>query len=336
MLDVGLVRKAINRALKDLQQKPGVRMYLVTKTGDDDNPYKLYKLEPTGEVPNHLRNALANELTQVSNIEEDKKFKAFLDPHRNPSDILFAKTESVPDFKIILDQIDQHPSLQPPPNINKMGKMWGYAVEVDNAGGSVIYFRKFTNSKLIGRADGKGKWLGKLSTEGRLTDLDGNILTFDQNVDCVYFKSLDSVMVTPPHYVFEGMFDFRDYYETETVKVMERLVEKAILQIADSGIVSKAIEKRRLIRKVAELAADGFFDRLVAGQITTYFFEATKAQIGAKLTYVIKEDKISIPDVDALSAFVDVCDEKYVKSMAGYKKGMDPRIFMTEYKEPLA
>jgi uncharacterized protein YijF (DUF1287 family) len=84
--------------------------------------------------------------------------------------------------------------------------------------------------------------------------------------------------------------------------------------------------KIRLIRKISELSLDGFFKRMEMGDVTMYFFETTKQQIGAKIMYDVTGDKIRIPNGDALAAFIDVCAEKYVRSMAGYRKGLNPRI----------
>jgi Domain of unknown function (DUF4868) len=215
-----------------------------------------------------------------------------------------------------------------------MARMWGYAVEIYNASGRVICFRKFTESKLIGKTDDKGKWLGKIS-EGLVIEMKEEVLTFDQHIDGVFFKTLDSILVAPPHYIFEEMFSLRTFYENEYKKVIDHLRKKSLLEFDEEGIISESQCKIRLIRKISELSLDGFFKRMEKGDITMYFFETTKQQIGTKIMYEVAGNKIRIPNGDALAAFVDVCAEKYVRSMAGYRKGMDPRIFMAEYKEPL-
>lgn len=336
MVDAAEVEEAISRTLTGLEQDPSIRMYLVAESKDIENPYVLYKVEPRGKVPELLKETLKRKSNDILARETDGKvkFKDFLQIHRNPGDVLIASASIVKDFQKMLDIINQKPNLPPPPNIKELTKIWGWAVEFDISDSRAIYFRKHTQTKLIGQADGNGRWPAELSN-GELTDIDGNILTFDDHIDCVYFESLDSVMVIPPFSRFEEMFEFTDLFERETKKALKRLTSKNILILADVRLIDEAAKKKRMSRKITELTANKIIDQLEDGIITSYFFKATKEQVGEVITYTLNNNKIHIDDIKALGSFVDVCSHKYLKSMAGYREGADPLKFMADYKEPL-
>ncbi len=332
MTDPVEVEDAISQSVTNLGLEQNVGMYLVTETKDNDNPFSLYRVEPRHNVPQILRDTLRGKLQSISKIiaNKDAKIKDFLDIHRNPGDILVVKAEIVKEFQNILGIVNQRPTLMPPPNLKELGKIWGWTVEFDIDDARLIYFRKHTDIKVIGRADSKGKWPAELSN-GKLTDLEGNILTFDDQIDGIYLENLDSIIVSPPHGRFETMFDFRDFYKKETTKALKSLKDNFL--IMDDELIPKAAGKVRTAQRITKLSKSGIFEEIKSGKITSFFFEETRNGIGSEeITYDVYNGKLAIQDIKALDSFVDVCMSKYVSALAGHTKNENPQLFIAEYK----
>jgi hypothetical protein len=306
-------------------------MYLVAESRDRENPFVLYKVVPKRNVPDILRNTLHRKLEWIAGLagSGDVKVKDFLDIHRTPGDILVVKAEIVKEFQSILAIMNQKPNLPLPPNIKELEKIWGWAIEFDIRNARLIYFRKHSDIRVIGKADERGKWPAELS-DGKLTDLEGNILTFDDQIDSIYFESLDSMIVPPPHHRFETMFDFRDFYKRETTKALKALKGKILL--IEDDLIPRAAEKPRTAQRITKLSQSGIFKDIENGKITTYFFSASKKVIGDDMTYGIIDEKLGVENMAELDSFVDACMCKYLRAPAGYSKDEDPQIFVSEYK----
>lgn len=333
MIDVQAVRKAVDECLNNLTYEPNVLMYLITKSRRKNEPFFIYKVEPEGKAPSHFRETLEKQLSEIQNTKQDRNIKDFFNPNRNQHDVLVIAAQRIAEFEWIRGIIDQHPLLRPPPkHFDEMDPMWGYAIQIGDLEKRVIYLHKYTNSKIVAETDKKGKWMGQLSSEGKIIDLKEKVLTLDQRIDGIYLDVIDSILVIPPHSFFETMFNLRDFYVKEYEKSIENLRNKSLIFV-DIAVINSGRSQSRLVRRFTELSLDGFFKKMEEKEITTYFFEETKKQIGDKITYEIDGNHIRLLDVESMKSFIDVCAEKYVKSMAGYKKGVDPRIFMAEYKD---
>jgi len=239
------------------------------------------------------------------------------------------KAEIVKDFQTMIAILNQKPALPPPSNVRQLSKVWGWAVEFDITAARLIYFRKHWENKLVGKADKKGRWSGELS-EGKLTDLEGNILTFDDHVDGVYFQNLDSLLITPPHSRFEEMFEFRDFYRKEATKALKALQGKFL--IIEDELIPEAAESVRISQRITKLSKSGVFNDIESKKITTYFFEQTRKMIGEEITYDIFNGKVAVQDMKALQSFVDACMCRYLYAPAGYTKDDEPQLFVADYK----
>jgi hypothetical protein len=329
------IKQAFVDCLARLDNKPFVRMYWVTDSKERGRKFELYKIDLRGTTPEHFREPLREKVATLYSINNDH-FKDFDDPHRRISDILYIESEQVENFDEILKDIDQSSDVSPPPSTDKMGKFWGIAIEVQfrNSKGEdekVVYFTKYTLNKVIGKTNEDGEWTGKLSKEGKLDEIPGTAVTFDKNIDFIYFRQLNSVVITPPHINFEMMFEMRGYYQKEARSSLERLVAKNLIVIASDSIVEDASNSTALSKTLTKLSKH-FFAKIESGEVEIFFFEESKRQVGAIISYEIVEGKIHIKDIEALRAFADVCSHKYLKSMAGYKENTDPLVFVTDYR----
>lgn len=265
--------------------------------------------------------------------KSDSRLKSFFAVHRDPHDILYIDAADVPDLKWMLDKLVQQPIMTSRfPEMKELTNPWGFAIQVDTGNGKTIYFRKFTQSKIIGKANERGKWTGTLQ-DGVLTDLQGDVLTFDEQVDCIYFEKTDSVVITSIFSRFETMFDFTEYYVKEAKKAIASIKQKFLL--IDDELIPKVLKKKRTIQKITALSKEGFFKDIISGKITSHFFEGTKKKFGdAEVCYSIFDKKVSIEKVEDMVAFVNACSSKYVEAAAGFDKNEEPQLFTTEYKHP--
>lgn len=333
MADKEAIIKIISISLEGLKKNPNVKMYLVVGSKDSDEPYIFYKIDVEGNVPTYFLNTLQKKLYYL-NEEADTnniKFKDFFAAHRNQGDILYVDAAEVPNFKWMIDKLAQKPTKTTSfPSMKELADIWGFAVDVDTEHGKTVYFRKFTESKIIGKENEKGKWTGKLY-EGRLTDLQGDVLTFDEQIDCIYFASTDSIVITSVFGRFEKMFDFRDYYKNETKRALKALQGKFL--IIDNELIPKAAERIMTSQRITKLSKSGIFKEIESKKITTFFFEQTRKVVGEQITYDIYDGKVAVQDMKALDSFVDACLCRYLLAPAGYDEDADPVIFSVEYKE---
>lgn len=264
---------------------------------------------------------------------DQTKLKSFFAVHRDPHDLLYIDADDVPDLKWMLDKLAQQPTIVGAfPDIKELTNPWGFAIQVDTENGKTTYFRKFTQSKIIGKANERGKWTGTLQ-DGVLTDLQGDVLTFDEQVDCIYFEKTDTVVITSKFSRFEEMFDFTEYYIKEAKKAIASIKEKFLL--IDDDLIPKVLKKKRTIQKLTALSKDGFFKEILSGNITSHFFEGTKKKFGdEEVSYSIFNGKVSIEKVKDMVAFANACSSKYLEAAAGFTKGKDPQLFTAEYKHP--
>lgn len=265
--------------------------------------------------------------------QNKSKLKNFFSLHRDPHDILYIAADDVPDLKWMLDKIAQQPIIVGSfPSAKDLPNPWGFAIQVETENGKTTYFRKFTQSKIIGKANERGKWTGTLQ-EGVLTDLQGDVLTFDEQVDCVYFEKIDAVLITSIFSRFEMMFDFTEYYVKEAKKAIASIQKKFLL--IDDELIPHVLKKKRTIQKLTSLHKEGFFKEILSGNITSHFFETTRRKFGDKeVSYTFLNEKVVVEKVKDMVAFVNACSSKYVEAAAGFKADKEPQLFTAEYKHP--
>lgn len=325
--------QSISTSLEDLGQNPSVKLYLVVKTKNDEEPFVFYAIHIDGNVPGYFHSTLEKKLHAVSEDikKSPAKFKSFFSVLRDVGDIFYVPAEDVPNFKWILDKLAQKPQkIDSFPNLNKLGDIWGFAVDMETQHGKTIYFRKYTESKIIGKENEKGKWSGRLH-EGKLTDLQGDVLTFDEQIDCIYFGQTDTVVVTSQYGRFETMFDFRDYYKKETKKALGELKDHFL--IIEDDLIQKAAGRIRTSQNITKLSRSGVFKDIKDKKITASYFKDTRDEFGADISYTLLGEKLVLDNVKDVDAFADVCSFKYLKGSAGLKKGDSPLLFTSDYKD---
>lgn len=66
------VADAISTSLEDLEEKPSVRMFLITETKNKLEPYILYKINIKGKVPEYFRDTLEKKLKAIKQEIKDE------------------------------------------------------------------------------------------------------------------------------------------------------------------------------------------------------------------------------------------------------------------------
>lgn len=299
-------------------------------------PYTLYNVDVQGTVPAHFRDTIIKRMeSMISDFENKRlKYRGFFEVNRNIGDVLVIPDKEVPDLSLILEQARQHEELDEcPDDLNTLRRVWGYAVALENKNERLIFFRKYTDSKVIGKErKGKGSLFKAEYHKGRLKDVSGEVLVFDEWVDAIYIQSAEKVLVLDWG-KFETMFDFREYYKQESKKAIESLLANKVLVISDMDVIEKAIEKPRISTKVTRLYKEGVFARIESGDISMKYFSDYKTRLPGILKYDVNDGKVVVNDHESFQGFLDACEQRYLGALASFSTEDKPNIYRADFKE---
>jgi len=275
-----------------------------------------------GEVPDYFRGIIKNELERLTN-DDEIKYREFFDINASSNEVrIMSINDDVMGFNSILNDIEHFVDLPPFNGIDKIKDIWAYAIEIEFNNDKLIYFRKYTASRIISK-----KGMTTIFYKDKLNKVRGDILAFDDVIDCIYYQSLGSIMILDKE-KFENIFNFNEFYRLRSVKTLKRLSN--LIDI-DRKMIEDASLKTRTSRKITELSMSGRLEsEYVRDLIKNKFFEKHKTELPMIMTYGIINGKIKIDDIKSLDAFLDTCAENYLKGLASENK------YRTEHKERIS
>lgn len=246
--DENRIKETLRNFVSKLEQAPSVNMYLISKTTtkSEDPLYNIYTVDIDGEIPRYFREIIGNKLEELIN-DSELKYRKFFDMNSSSNEIRMIPVNDVDAFNRISNDLQRFVDLPPFQGIGEIKDIWAYAIEIKFSGDKLIYFRKYAASKIISR-----KGITTLFVKNRLNKVEGDVLAFDDSIDCVYYKSLESIMVLDKE-KFENIFNFNDFYRKRSEKVLKSLSLSNVIDI-DSAVILDASIKARISRKITVLS----------------------------------------------------------------------------------
>lgn len=303
----------IKEVVKWLNEELDVRMYILDQTYSK-KPEKMYVVRRVGITDDVKKTFVEIPLTHLAGInysleEKARNIKSFFDLDASNYDIFLINPEEVYVFPYILDQINQYSSLKKLTDIEEIKKIKGYALEIKTESGNrVIYFRKFTESKILTK---KG-WTAFALFNGVFNSVKGDVFTIDGGIDCVYIEKSDSEaksIVINNKRDFEDLFNFKEYYFTNAFETINSEEFSEFVEMSEH-IVELINEKVSYAKKITNLTKSSSLDSTLRD-----VFEASKEKLPA-LRYEISDGKINIKDENGLRDFIEIWEDNVVQSIA--------------------
>lgn len=317
------IEETLRNSIAELKKELSVNMYLIGKTSTKGtDSYKTYTVDIGGEIPRYFRDIIRNKLEELMK-DNELKYRKFFDRNSSGNEIRMISINDVSAFNSILKDIDEFADLPPFKGIDELD-IWAYAIEINFSGDKLIYFRKYSASRIMSK-----KRITTVFYRNKLDKVKGDVLTFDDFIDCVYYKRLVSILILDKE-KFENIFNFNEFYRKESENALNSLSD--IIKM-DPGIILGASMKRRLslMKKITELSKSGMLDKETIGNlIKTKYFEKHKKELPEIMMYDIVNNKIKVNDIKSLDAFLDTCAENYLKGLASENK------YRTERKEKVS
>lgn len=194
-------------------------------------------------------------------------------------------------------------------------RVTGYAVEfrtIENY--RVIYFRHATERNILSRKGFTALALYK----GYFNKVEGDIFTFDRNVDCIYFiekrgDSTNTRLIIFNKSEFETLFRMYEYYQRKTKETLKVLLDNGHIEMSED-LFKKACSSIKLSKKITKIVHS-----VPADQFEVVPFKKAK-EVHPALGYDVHGDKVIIQDEKALRDFIDVWDDDITRSIARENK----------------
>lgn len=287
-----------------------VNMFVMKKTYSKfkDKLYKLYTVEITNKVATEFINIAKNQLlTTKQSLENNEcKIRNFFDLELDSQDISFIDVKQIETFESVINQIKQFTRLETIESFEKIKRIHAYAIEVKTLNKSFLYFRKYQESKIITK-----KFITFLFYKGKFDEIKGDILIFDNLIDCFYLDETKKMYILN-RVNFEQIFDFKEYYRKQTIDALKTLEESNSFEISQE-LANSIPTKYKIARKITKLHKSGTL------KISVEVLKKHKEKI-PHLRYTIEKEKIIINDEKALEDFLNVCYDNYVEGIVSGEK----------------
>jgi hypothetical protein len=314
--------KQLRASLNEIIKKPAANMYLLKKhpSRSPEEGLELSTVDISDEVSESLRSVAEVKLKEIVPQLEEGEFKlqGFFDLNPRPNSLFTCQFEDVEVMNYVFVQMKQRQRLRQATKINS-DDIHAMAVEIPLSNGKVVYFRKYTKSKIITTR-------GALTIsfyEGRFNRIKGDILIFDREIDCMCYEN-DQTIVIFDREGFEHVFNFNEYYAHQSRKALGKLTPILTGAITEP-LLSEMAEKKRISKRITNLSRAGAFDAL-----KPKLFEDHKKKLGKRVTYEIENGKILIFDQQSLLDFLDVCEDNFLEGV------VTENMYRSFGKEPMA
>jgi len=288
-----------------------IRMFILNQTYSK-KPEKMYvikKVNIGGGAKEIFKEILALNIEKLKTSVErgERRMRDFFDFNASSFDVFTILPDQVDAFPYILNQINQYSSLETLTNVSDIKRIKGYAIEVrPESNGRLIYFRKFSESKILSR---KG-FLPMVLYRGVFDSVKGDVFTIDGGVDCIYIENTQAgIIIVNNKGSFEDLFNFKEFYKLRAYDALTSLKASEIIEIPEE-IIELASQKTRYARKITNLIKAAAFDETLREAFST-----SKERLPG-LKFEISNGKIRIQDEDGLKHFIDVWEDNLVESIA--------------------
>ena len=307
-----------------------ISLYLIKRRITEDKEKRfvptLVKIE--GEPVSIFHEIMINKLSGIkSDLEENEmRLMNFYDEAINPDDLSELKLSEILGFKEMINKIGRDDQVRSISNLQDEEKFHLYACEFQFDSELVIYFRHTSYKNLISKGNQFRNWFRY--SNATFTRVEDDIFTFDEVVDCVYVKSLNSIIVLDKTNT-EFMFGFHEYYSKFATKTLKELQDNGKIKITSEMLELE--NKVALSKRITNVAKAGRFNKTIESfQKCHDFFEAHEGEYREELTQIdIQGDLLNIDTDEKLETYAHLSNQDIVRDM------MSEELFISFKKESM-
>jgi hypothetical protein len=289
------------------------------------NDYDLCKYSLGNKVMKDLITILQKHVEKTLIKDEKPRIcRNYLALDSSSQDLKYITRSDVPNFIKVLDMINKDTDFEDCKDISTIEHRNSFAIKIDGSDklGRLIFFKKNDEVRIL-----KGNIFSWFT--GKLEKVEEPLVSFDNNVDCLYIEKLDKIIIYNSE-KFETIFKYREFYE--------RHPDRGIKELRGSYvIISNSIEIEKLskdaLKKITKLHKNKKFEQIKKGVIDISFFKKKKTKTPNEILFDVSGKEISIKKKDELLSFLDACNDKITSAIAPINPNVQPVLYMTEEKE---
>lgn len=321
------LKVAVMKASEGLTDATPVSMYIMRETASKkpEKQFELWNAQIEDEIPKEFRKILKQELNTLGRLFADEKFelRAFFDTDYPRYGISDVKVEEIEVLGHILAQVNRFAGLKYLHDMSQIKEFDSYAIEFHINDGKVIYFSRIGRNMILKKSRLKG-----LFSNGKFTAINGDVMAFNPDMDCLYFQKTKSVVVLDKLDT-EAIFALKIYYQTHAETVLATLNENLIT--LKSELQRKVLTGIQIPRRITKLYKENKFDKTIdIFQKHLAYFSRPEKELDPKKTQLkIVDNKVVIETEEQLTTFLAICDRSYVEDI------IDHNPFLTHSKEDI-
>lgn len=322
----------IVHAIENLEsiQPNTISLYLVKRRITEDKEKRfvptLIKIE--GEPVDVFFEIVKNRLFKIKSDLEDDEIRLidFYDEAIKSDDLSELKPSTILGFNEMINKIGRYDQVRSISNLRDEEKFHFYACEFQFDSERVIYFRHASYKNLISKGGLLRNWY-KYS-DATFTRLEDDIFTFDEKVDCVYIKSLNSILVLDKNDT-EFMFGFPEYYLQFATETLKKLQRNHKIKITPEMLELE--HKIALSKRITNVEKAGRFNKPIESfQKCHDFFEQHQGEYREELTQIdIQGTLLNIDTDEKLETYAHLSNQDIVTDL------MSDELFISFKKESM-
>lgn len=219
---------------------------LRTKKSYEDIGYSTVKSKIAVELTKGFREALAK---AIKNLIEDEELEITEYDPAYVSDrhsVEYISVNEIPRWGTIAGELSQKIAPDEVEYDKKFFKsLWAYCIRIQTAGSTFLYFRKYSQSKVLQL----GGPLSFYFSKGTFSHLEGDVFSFDEGVDC--FVVGDQMGILNKN-AFEQIFSYFEKYEGLAQSTLD-VVKAANVLVGYEELQAACKSDSRKLKKLADI-----------------------------------------------------------------------------------
>lgn len=319
--------KAVEAAKEGLNDFTSVSLYLLRETTSQkpEKRFEIWNAKIEGEIPQEFRRILSQQLSTLSKLFESPKFelKDFFDidyTRWNVSNVDVKEIEVLPH---ILASVNRFAKLAYLVDMSQIKEFDSYAVEFHIKDGKVVYFSRIGRNMILKKSILKGVF-----SNGTFTAINGDVVGFNPDMDCIFFEKTNSVVVLDKSDT-ESIFALAIYYQSNAEGVLTSLDNNLIT--LDKELLTKVVAGKQIPKRITKLFKDEKFNKTIEifEKHAAYFSKREKELDPDKTRLNIVDNKVVIKTEEQLNTFLAICEKGFVEDIIDH----DP--FLAHAKEDI-
>lgn len=269
--------------------------FMIRKKRSDKIEYDLLSSEITSEISKkfiEITNTVVSQLLDMGKLQY-KEYKPAI--YYGDNTIETIEIGEIQDLEETLNRMTFLGLKEFNTSVTK--NLWAYAIKISNP--DIILFRKYTESRILEK---KGL-IPLIWSDGRFNQIDGSVLTIDEDIDCIIFNKQIYIL---NKLNFEKIFSFMDKFKDKIKTQISILETKEILDDINKFLELCSSDARK-IKKLYKL--------LESDTLTNIDFQKIKEiNDNYNLNLNFTEDNKIIIEKEKLWDILRVLDDDYLKS----------------------